>query len=125
MLKQAIRIICMQGYNAHTDPLFKKLEVLPLPDLILFFNLQFIHRYTNNLLPTIFQDVWPMNVRNISDNLLQLRNSQDLCLPIASSKQIDRLPFFFLPTEWEKFSKNHIKSYTKPFLFDSNLKISF
>jgi hypothetical protein len=125
MQKKAIRIICRQGYNARSEPLLKKLKVFPSPDLILFFNLQFIHRYTNHLLPTIFQDVWPMKVRNISDNLLQLRNFQDLCLPTASSKQIDRLPFFFLPREWEMFSKNHIKSYTKPFLFDSNLKISF
>ena len=40
--KSAIRIISGAKYNAHTEPLFKKLEILPLPDLITFSKIQFI-----------------------------------------------------------------------------------
>jgi len=42
MQKNAIRIITDSKYNAHTEPLFKKLEILPFPDLISFFKLQFM-----------------------------------------------------------------------------------
>ena len=34
--KSAVRIICNARYNEHTEPLFKKEEILPLPDLINF-----------------------------------------------------------------------------------------
>ena len=35
--KAALRIICNVKYNDHTEPLFKREEILPLPDLINFF----------------------------------------------------------------------------------------
>jgi len=35
--KQAIRIISGSKYNAHTEPLFKKLNILPFPDLVRFY----------------------------------------------------------------------------------------
>ena len=34
--KKAIRIILGSSFNSHTEPLFKKLGILPLPDLISF-----------------------------------------------------------------------------------------
>ena len=34
--KSAVRIISGSSYNSHTEPLFKKLKILPLPDLITF-----------------------------------------------------------------------------------------
>jgi len=34
--KSAIRITTNSKYNAHTQPLFKKLEILPLPDLLMY-----------------------------------------------------------------------------------------
>jgi hypothetical protein len=40
--KKAIRIVADAAYNAHTEPLFKKLNILPIKDLILFFKLQFM-----------------------------------------------------------------------------------
>ena len=43
--KSAIRIISSAPYNAHTEPLFKQLNVLPLPKLCLFFKLQFFHLF--------------------------------------------------------------------------------
>ena len=49
--KTAIRIISGSKFNAHTEPLFKALEILPLPDLITFMKIQFMQRFTHNLLP--------------------------------------------------------------------------
>ena len=44
--KNAIRIIAGKPYNAHTEPLFKKLQIMPLPDLITFSKIQFIPHLT-------------------------------------------------------------------------------
>ena len=48
--KSAIRIICNVNYNSHTEPLFKREDILPLPDLISFFKVQFMHRFSQNFL---------------------------------------------------------------------------
>ena len=55
--KSAIRIISHTQYNSHTEPLFKKLEILPLPDLIHMTKIQFMQRMKNNFLPESFNDV--------------------------------------------------------------------
>ncbi len=44
--KTAIRIVANKKYNDHTEPLFKELSILPLPDLIISFNLKFFHSYS-------------------------------------------------------------------------------
>ena len=54
--KTAVRIISGSAYNAHTEPLFKSLEILPLPDLILFSKLQFMQKFTQNFLPISFSE---------------------------------------------------------------------
>ena len=48
MQKSAIRIITGSSYNSHTEPLFKRLQILPLPDLISFSKLQFMRRFSQN-----------------------------------------------------------------------------
>ena len=47
--KSAIIIISGASYNAHMDPLFKKLEILPLPDLVLFSKLQFMQKFCKTI----------------------------------------------------------------------------
>ena len=44
--KAAVRIISGAKYNAHTEPLFKNLQILPLPDLISFLKLQFMQQFS-------------------------------------------------------------------------------
>ena len=40
--------------NVHTEPLFKKSKILPLPSLVQFFKLQNMHQFTLNALPQSF-----------------------------------------------------------------------
>ena len=42
--KAAVRIISNSSYRAHTEPIFKQFNILPLPSLIEFFKLQFMQR---------------------------------------------------------------------------------
>ena len=55
MQKKAIHTVALENYNAHTEPIFKNLRILPLSKLILFFNLQIMQQFKQGfyLLPSI------------------------------------------------------------------------
>jgi hypothetical protein len=52
--KKAIRTITRSKYNSHTEPIFKKLSILKLPDLFLINSLKFYFKYINAKLPAYF-----------------------------------------------------------------------
>ena len=52
--KKAIRIITLNRYNAHTDPIFKSLNILKLNDIFILNQLKFYHKLINNNLPKYF-----------------------------------------------------------------------
>ena len=62
-LKQraAIRIISNSTYNAHTQPLFNKLKILPLNLMVDFFKIKFMHSVIKKTAPISFHDIWPSN----------------------------------------------------------------
>lgn len=55
--KKAIRAIACAKYNAHTDPLFKRLKLLKIKDIYENNLLKFYHKYVNDKLPPIFKDL--------------------------------------------------------------------
>ena len=52
--KGIIRIITVSKYNAHTEPLFKALDLLKLKDMLNLSTLKFYYRYLHNNLPASF-----------------------------------------------------------------------
>jgi len=52
--KKAIRIITNSKYNAHTEPLFKQLNILKVQDIFKLQQLKFYFKLRNNRLPTYF-----------------------------------------------------------------------
>ncbi len=52
--KKAIRIINISKYNAHTEPIFKKLELLKVEDILKLQQLKCYFKYRNNMLPWYF-----------------------------------------------------------------------
>ena len=52
--KKAVRIITLANYNAHTEPIFKKLSILKIHDLFSICQLKLYHNYLNKLLPHHF-----------------------------------------------------------------------
>ena len=52
--KRAIRLISLSKYNAHTDPLFKSLNLLKMEDIFNLKALKFYYKYTKNTLPKYF-----------------------------------------------------------------------
>ena len=49
--KKAVRIITLNRYNSHTEPLFKTLEILKIDDLLKVHGLKNFYKYRNGILP--------------------------------------------------------------------------
>ena len=50
--KKAVRILTMSRYNSHTDPLFKRLNLLKITDILRLQELKFYYKFMHNLLPS-------------------------------------------------------------------------
>ena len=55
--KKAIRIVTNSTYSAHTEPLFKIMNVLKLDDIYLIAKVKFYHKFINNNLPPAFSNL--------------------------------------------------------------------
>jgi hypothetical protein len=74
--KEAVRIISNSGYRNHRNPIFKRLSILPLEQLITFSNLKFMQFYVHGRLPVAFNEIWTSKPdRNPN---LNLRNEDSL-----------------------------------------------
>jgi len=103
--KMAIRILANKTYNAHTEPLFKILEILPLNDLINFFKLKFFHSYVFNTIPTAFASTWITTLEQRHNDgqlnlLYNLRNNDDYFIPFVRTIFLSRFPLYSLPDLW-------------------------
>jgi len=54
--KKAIRFVTRSKYNAHSEPLFKKLSVLKLDDMLIRKTYNFYYQLHHMLLPQFFSD---------------------------------------------------------------------
>lgn len=123
--KKAIRIIHNLPYNSHTESYFKSSKILPLPSLIEFFKLQFMHKYTQGFLPISFNNIWINNATRHQDLVLQLRNYQALYVPPARLKTTENHPYHSFPRSWATFDNHDIKLQREKVLFNSKLKNIF
>jgi hypothetical protein len=75
MHKKAIRVISNAGYNAHTEPLFNTLQIMPYPTIMKQSKLHFMHSIHYQYDSPAFNGAWVSNA-NCNPNL-QLRNAED------------------------------------------------
>ena len=54
--KKAVRLISFSLYEAHSSPLFKKLKLLKLPDIVRQCNMGFTHNVINKKAPATFEN---------------------------------------------------------------------
>ena len=54
--KRAIRTLTASKYNAHTEPLFKQLNLLKISDICKLQEIKFYHKLVNKKLPLYFND---------------------------------------------------------------------
>ena len=75
--KKAMRIISFASFDAHTLPIFAKLNTIKFPDLISFCNCLFIFKHFLSKSPSVFSNVvilrsntHEQNIRSVSHGLL-------------------------------------------------------
>ena len=55
--------MCNVKFNYHTEPLFKKHEILPLPKFIENMKIKFIQSAAQNFSPSSFLNTWVKNMK--------------------------------------------------------------
>ena len=126
--KSALRIISHSKYNAHTEPIFKSLNILPLESLVRFFNLQLMQHYHQGFLPSSFNLVWITNQERRTeegrneDHRMLLRTNQNLYIPFARLTFSQKFPLINLPKTWINFANENIKILRNKVEFNFELK---
>ena len=59
--KKAMRTVCGVKYNAHTDKLFKELNILKVKDIFIIQCAKFYHKFVNGKLPLYFHNFFDRN----------------------------------------------------------------
>ena len=130
--KKAIRLLNNAPYNSHTESLFKKCNILPLPKLIEYFKLQFMHQFIQGFLPISLKNTWTTNEYrnrtreyNNEREFYPLRNSNDLYIPPARLKMTEKHPYHSFPKLWSEFQEHNIKIQREKPIFNLLLKRHF
>ena len=95
--KKAIRIISNASYNAHTVPLFKDLEILPIKEQAIYSSLTLMYDYVNLKLPGSFDNVWETNNARAGR---VLRNANLFNIPFIRLESQRNFPISNFPRLW-------------------------
>ena len=121
--KKAVRIIAAENYNAHTEPIFKKLKILPLQKLTLYFNLQIMQKFKQGFLTISFNQTLSDNrVRRGDQFEISLRNENLFNIPFVRLTSSLKLPLVNLPRTWEDFKNENVKIIRNKLEFNHKLK---
>ena len=101
--KRAIRVINNKRYNSHTVPLFKKSKILKIEDLFQYQAALFMYDYKYEKLPPSFRGTFKQN--DEFPNSRTTRQSNLLYVPKYHSKFTSKLPLYYLPPIWNKWTK--------------------
>nr|CAI5820138.1 unnamed protein product [Callosobruchus analis] len=109
--KKAIRLIMGEGFRANCQPLFKRLRVMPLPSIFIYFTLIEVH---NNLhLFTTGAEIHHHNTRSM--NILRQPGFK-LTKSVKNSLRVDL--YNSLPVVVKSLDKNRFKMIVKKFILD-------
>ena len=124
--KIAIRLITGSKFNSHTEPLFKKLNIVPFNNLISISKLQIMQQFKQKLLPETLQEDWMLNLdRRNNQNMPTLRNHEEIFIPMARSTFVERLPLIAFPSLWSTFQDEDIKIIRNKLEFKVKIKRHF
>ena len=118
LLKKTVRVIKRKKKFAHTAPLFRELEILPVPEQIEFNVLKFMHKRYNNKLPPTLNCFWE---RNRDRNDREMRNEHDFFIEHARLISYKSHPYFKFPHLWNSLS-NDMKAVHSNSIFCEILK---
>ena len=105
--KKCIRNINKSKYNSHTNPIFKKLNILKLNDLFDLNCKLFMHSFVHNKLPSCFESMFKKS------NSLRTNNIAE---QICKKSSMRNLLSFILPRKWSSLFLN-LRSKSRIFEF--------
>ena len=96
--KKAIRHISLSHYRAHTDPLFTKLRILKISDLISLSRACIVHQFRSGHLPDSFNRTF-FNFVNFENHS---RREDPLCVitPEITYQNMERTPYVMICKAW-------------------------
>ena len=100
MQKKVIRLITFSHYNAHTEPLFKQLKILPFEKILFESKMKFMHAIYNNIAPPSFNNVWQKN--NIREQQYDLRNQDNFIIPKPRFEGFKKYPLYSFAKTWNE-----------------------
>ena len=118
--KQCIRVINKAKYNAHTEPLFFNSNILPLPDLIKYQKLLFMHPIAHNQSVIKFPNFRKNS--EIHDHLYPLRNLDDFHIQRTNSQKLSNMPLIDLPYTWNLI-EDSLKRIASRNIFRNRIKL--
>ena len=116
--KKAVRIITNSTFNAHTDPIFSRLNILPLQTIIYQSNLYLMHSIYHKYAPSSLCNLFPTNVDRAHN--YELRNVDDYSLPRIRYTYLRNFPFYQLPKTWNEAGL--FKLHENPIIFKRAFK---
>ena len=94
--KRMIRIITVSKYNAHTELLFKALDLLKIQVMLDLSNLKFYYRYVHDNLPAYFYSI--RIVTQGTNHNYDTRNRDQIHIDRTRTRYADKRVRIYLPT---------------------------
>ena len=117
--KKAIRIITFSHFQSHTSPLFKKFNLLKLPDIVYLYTAVFMHQFHKGNLPEKFNNYFTL-VSNQHSYNTRLASKATFILPLVRTNYGLFNIRFCGPKVWNSIEES-LKSLSK-FSFKKKLK---
>ena len=120
--KKCIRNVALKKFTAHTEPIYKNLEILKLSDKLAFCRSIFMHKYRHNKLPISFSNTF---VDIVSTDVLQTRhNDYNYLSKPAVKKYLEQFPYKKIVNNWNYLSID-LKSTADEIEFQQLLKENY
>ena len=117
--KKCIRNAGLKNFRAHTEPIFKELEILKFTDKLSFCRSVFMHKYKNDKLPISFSGIFTDII--CSDSLQTRHNDYNFVNNPAVKFYLERFPYKLIVTTWNNLNID-LKATAEEFDFRQMLK---
>ena len=91
--KKTLRVLADKGYAAHADPLFHKLEILKIKDMIKFNSAIFMFKYMNGK--------HPLSLNGMFVTLTKPNRTKSYKIELVNNKYLASFLAVFLPRNWK------------------------
>ena len=117
--KRCIRNVALKKFKAHTEPLFKELNILKFKDKLSYCRAKFMHQYRHGKLPTSFSGIFTDTI--MTDEIQSRHNDYNYLNLPATKKCLENFPLKQIIFNWNSLSLE-LKSTAEPLEFGCLLK---